>query len=39
MRNKTGSFENKVKSLKKSWQAFTGIHAEATSSGLREMLA
>ena len=31
--NKTGTAVNKVKSLLKSWQAFTGFHTEATSSG------
>ena len=31
--NKTGTAVNKVKSLLKSWQAFAGFHAEATSSG------
>ena len=31
--NKTGTAVNKVKSLLKSWQAFTGIHTEAASSG------
>ena len=31
--NKTGTAVNKVKSLFKSWQAFAGFHAEATSSG------
>ena len=31
--NKTGTAVNKVKSLLKSWQAFAGIHAKATSSG------
>ena len=36
--NKAGSAENKVKSLKNHWQAFTGIHTEAASSGHWEML-
>ena len=31
--NKTGTAVIKVKSLLKSWQAFTGFHTEATSSG------
>ena len=31
--DKTGTSVNKVKSLLKSWQAFAGFHAEATSSG------
>ena len=31
--DKTGTAVNKVKSLLKSWQAFAGFHAEATSSG------
>ena len=31
--DKTGTAVNKVKSLLKSWQAFTGFHAEATLSG------
>ena len=30
--NKTGTAVNKVKTLLKSWQAFTGFHTEAASS-------